>query len=246
MYSYLNGLHKEIQRLRSGSETFGSVKSDLAPKGNTDQENRPVSSGVAGGDNGDQVHDMTPDSRPWFDHMNVFHTPILIGEAADAAFATRFRQALSGPNSPKPKHMLRVNYATDQELMALAESEVVWPSPSRSRLLIGVALKYVGCGYHIVRRSAILESLDQIIQNPSWGDISLHCKLWALLAIGELYSTRSASSWKGFPGLAYFAKAAKLLGVLDERPGINTIEIMNLLVSLVSLPPLPPYTFFFS
>lgn len=164
--------------------------------------------------------------------MNGCHTPILIGEAADAAFATRFRQALFDPHAPQLKHMMRVNYATDQKLLSLAESEVRWPSPSRSKFLVEVSLKHVSRGYHIVRRSSVLESLKRSINDLSWGDSLPRCKLWALFAIGKLHSTRSVGSDKDFPGMAYFAKASRMLGVLDERPGIDSIEIMNLLVSI--------------
>ncbi|KAJ0322464.1 hypothetical protein COL5a_008694 [Colletotrichum fioriniae] len=177
----------------------------------------------------------TLEVRPWFINANVFRTPILIGEVADAAFSTRFRQVISDPYAPQPRHMLRVNYAPDAELMALVKSsDVAWPTPSRSRFLVEVALKYVAHRYHVVRRSAVMRDLEQSIHNPSWGDLMLRSKLWALFAIGELYSTRSIPSEKDFPGMPYFAKASRVLGVLDERPGTDSIEIM-LLLSFYSL-----------
>ncbi|KAI3529766.1 fungal specific transcription factor [Colletotrichum filicis] len=177
----------------------------------------------------------TLEVRPWFINANVFRTPILIGEVADAAFSTRFRQVISDPYAPQPRHMLRVNYAPDAELMALVKSsDVAWPTPSRSRFLVEVALKYVARRYHVVRRSAVMRDLEQSIHNPSWGDLMLRSKLWALFAIGELYSTRSIPSEKDFPGMPYFAKASRVLGVLDERPGTDSIEIM-LLLSFYSL-----------
>ncbi|KAK1716104.1 hypothetical protein CaCOL14_009186 [Colletotrichum acutatum] len=177
----------------------------------------------------------TLEVRPWFINANVFRTPILIGEVADAAFSTRFRQVISDPYAPQPRHMLRVNYAPDAELMALVKSsEIAWPTPSRSRFLVEVALKYVARRYHVVRRSAVMRDLEQSIHNPSWGDLMLRSKLWALFAVGELYSTRSIPSEKDFPGMPYFAKASRVLGVLDERPGTDSIEIM-LLLSFYSL-----------
>lgn len=163
--------------------------------------------------------------------VKVFNTPIFIGEAADAAWATRFRQAIIDPQSRHAKHLPRVNYAQDQQLMHLADSDVPWPSPSRSRFLVEVSLKYVSRSYHVVRRSAVLENLEQSIHNPSWGGAIMRCKFWGLFAIGELYSTRSVPPGKDFPGMAYFAKASKMLGVLDERPSLDSIEIMHLLVS---------------
>ncbi|KAJ3949286.1 uncharacterized protein N0V96_000401 [Colletotrichum fioriniae] len=206
--SYIDGLLDEIRRLKS------QVASQSAS----------TSTSTA-----------TLEVRPWFINANVFRTPILIGEVADAAFSTRFRQVISDPYAPQPRHMLRVNYAPDAELMALVKSsDVAWPTPSRSRFLVEVALKYVARRYHVVRRSAVMRDLEQSIHNPSWGDLMLRSKLWALFAIGELYSTRSIPSEKDFPGMPYFAKASRVLGVLDERPGTDSIEIM-LLLSFYSL-----------
>lgn len=159
--------------------------------------------------------------------MNVLHTPVLIGEASDAAFATRFRQAISEPGH---SHIPRVNYAADDRLLTLSDADCPWPIPSRARLLVNVALKYVSRCYHIVRKSQILEGLEQTIQNPHSTDSLLKSKLWALFAIGEMYSTRTAAKEKNFPGMCYFARATRILRIISERPRIDAIEIRLLLV----------------
>ncbi|KAF7557809.1 hypothetical protein G7Z17_g449 [Cylindrodendrum hubeiense] len=209
-HTYVAGLLDEIQRLKS------QVGNNL-PQSNAVIPDRPPSRIRSPSprrpcvDDGDPSRNATLDVRPWFGSKNGSHTPILIGEAADAAFATRFRQAISDPHVPQPKHMMRVNYATDQELLSLAESEVAWPSPSRARFLVEASLRRVSRCYYIVRRSSVLESLEQSIHDPAWGNSALR---W---------------SDKEFPGMAYFAKASRMLGVLEESPGIDTIEILNLL-----------------
>lgn len=159
--------------------------------------------------------------------MNIPHTPILIGEASDAAFATRFRQAIS---SARHNHLPRINYPTDERLLALSDIDCPWPFPSRARLLVNVALKYVTRCYHIVRRSQILEGLEQTIQNPHSSDSLLKSKLWALFAIGEMYSTRTAAAESNFPGMGYFARATRVLRIISERPRIDAVEIRLLLV----------------
>ncbi|KZL70569.1 fungal specific transcription factor, partial [Colletotrichum incanum] len=236
--SYIDGLLDEIRRLKSQIAQHASnstcpqvdVVTQSSQTGN--RATTPLSG--RGSDNGETTASATLEVRPWFINANVFRTPILIAEVADAAFSTRFRQVISDPFAPQPRHMLRVNYAPDTELMSLVKSEVAWPTPSRSRFLVEVALKYVSRRYHVVRRSLVMENLEQSIHNPSWGDLMLRSKLWALFAIGELYSTRSIPSEKDFPGMAYFAKASRILGVLDERPGTDSIEII-LLLSFYSL-----------
>jgi hypothetical protein len=169
------------------------------------------------------------EERPWFFDMNVLHTPVLIGEASDAAFATRFRQAISEPGH---SHIPRVNYAPDERLLALSDEDCPWPIPSRARLLVNVALKYVSRNYYIVRKSQILEGLEQTILNPNSADSLLRSKLWVLFAIGEMYSTRTAAKDRNFPGMAYFARATRILRIISERPRIDAIEIRLLLVSL--------------
>lgn len=168
------------------------------------------------------------DQRPWFFDMNVPHTPVLIGEASDAAFATRFRQAISNAGL---SHIPRVNYATDERLLALSDIDSPCPIPSRARLLIDVALKHIGRCFHIVRKSQILEGLEQILQNPHSTDSLLKSKLWALFAIGEMYSTRTPAAKENFPGMSFFASATRVLRIVSERPRIDTIEIRLLLVS---------------
>ena len=166
--------------------------------------------------------------------MNIPQTPILIGEASDVAFATRFRQAIS---DAQHNHIPRVNYATDEHLIALSDVDCPWPSPARARLLVNAALKYVTRHYHIVRRSLILEGLEQTLQNPNFNGSLFKSKLWALFAIGEMYSTRTAVVGKNFPGIRYFARATRVLRIVSERPRIDAIEIRLLLVCSLSTAP---------
>ncbi|KAH6689747.1 fungal-specific transcription factor [Plectosphaerella plurivora] len=240
--SYIDGLLDEIQRLKAQSPPALATPGLTVPLSTTTcvaSANDPLRTFTATSsrrpsiDSGDAARNVTLDVRPWFVNTNVFDTPILIGEAADAAFATRFRQAISDPAAPQHKHIPRVNYATDRQLMLLADSDVQWPSPSRCRFLIEVALKYLCRSYHVVRRTAVMENLEQSVHNPAWGDSIQRCKFWALFAVGELYSTRSASD-KDFPGMAYFAKAARILGNSHERPNVESVEI-RLILSFYSL-----------
>ncbi|KAG7133272.1 putative transcriptional regulatory protein C3C7.04 like [Verticillium longisporum] len=167
--------------------------------------------------------------RPWFVPSTDQQTPILIGEVPDASFSTRFRQAISAPHEQPYKHIPRTAFATDERIACLTESECAWPSPSRARFLVEVALRYVSRCYHIVRRSVVMDALEHSIHNPAWGESLIRCKLWGLFAIGELYSARSIAPGKDFPGLPYFAKASRMLSVLSERPTIDAIEIIHLL-----------------
>ncbi|KAH7009938.1 fungal-specific transcription factor domain-containing protein [Ilyonectria destructans] len=222
---YIDDLVAENQRLRSRD---GSSRS----RTNSTQKNvSVVVSGTSYADAPSAIQAPSLETHPWFFNMNIPHTPILIGEASDAAFATRFRQAIS---SARHNHLPRINYPTDERLLALSDIDCPWPFPSRARLLVNVALKYVTRCYHIVRRSQILEGLEQTIQNPHSSDSLLKSKLWALFAIGEMYSTRTAAAESNFPGMGYFARATRVLRIISERPRIDAVEI-RLLLSFYSL-----------
>ncbi|KAH7236465.1 fungal-specific transcription factor domain-containing protein [Fusarium tricinctum] len=220
---YIDDLVAENQRLRNQSV-------DPKPHHEADPVDAPVvPTGQAEAPS--SLQGTLLEERPWFFDMNVLHTPVLIGEASDAAFATRFRQAISEPGH---SHIPRVNYAPDETLLALSDEDCPWPIPSRARLLVNVALKYVSRCYYIVRRSQILEGLEQTIVNPHSTDSLLKSKLWVLFAIGEMYSTRTAAKDRNFPGMAYFARATRILRIISERPRIDAIEV-RLLLSFYSL-----------
>ncbi|KAK1488196.1 fungal specific transcription factor [Colletotrichum tamarilloi] len=165
---------------------------------------------------------------PWFDSLNVFRSPVLIGEAADAAFATRFRQVITDPLAPEPIHLIRLNYASNESMMSLAHVNTPWPGPSRAKFLLEAAMKYIGRSYHIVETQAITECWKQNNHDASLEAIVLRCRTWALFAIGELYVSKSTGV-HGFPGMAYFAQASKALGYLEERPEVETVELYLLL-----------------
>ncbi len=98
-------------------------------------------------------------------------------------------------------------------------------------MLLNVALKYASDQYHIVRKSLILQSLEQSLQNPDSLTRLVRSKLLALFAIGELYSVRVVNKGNDYPGMLYFAKATKAVYIVCERPQFDAIELRLLLVS---------------
>jgi hypothetical protein len=168
---------------------------------------------------------------PWFVNTHVSHPPILIAEASDSAFATRFRQALS---NSQHNHIARIDFPSDQHLLSLSDTDCPWPRPALAQLLVGIALKCLGRCYHIVRRSSVLEELEYITKSNTSPGLFTKCKLWALFAIGEIYAARNSVGEKEFPGIKYFAKAARALCVVSERPNCDMVEIWLLLVSVLS------------
>lgn len=243
--SLLDNLFQEIETLKRQIVTQPQSAENNATENDDSHTTDPSQDGTqrskksSGGTQRDLLVD-TPDGKPetspamstgpWFDSLNIFKSPVLIGEAADAAFATRFRQVIADPSTPEPTHLLRLNHATNESLMSMVDVNVPWPSPSRAKFLLEAAMRYIGRCYHIVQRGAAEEAWEQISHNSSRVGTILRCRSWALFAIGELYITKSIGV-NGFPGMAYFAQASKALAYLDERPEVECVELYLLLVS---------------
>ncbi|KAI9148029.1 LOW QUALITY PROTEIN: putative transcriptional regulatory protein [Paramyrothecium foliicola] len=225
MSSYIDRLLQEIENLKSDQPEPAHAGAPTLQNGINIPPERPSE---------DLPRNPLMEDGPWFAHMKTSGTPIWIGEASDAAFATRFRQTMAVTDD-FANHIPRTHYATEDLLLKMAKSTPQWPSLSRARLLVGAAMRSLCRCYHIVRKSevlALLERLDHNRSNPK--EASYVCKMWAIFAIGELYTTKIGSLDDDFPGLAYFAHANNMLRVIGERPQLDSVETM-LLLSLYSL-----------
>ncbi|KAJ8117867.1 hypothetical protein OPT61_g1032 [Boeremia exigua] len=212
---YVDGLLRENERLRDADLAGPSSGSSVARQSSALEHQETVQNPLV-------------EDRPqgWFFPMSSLDMPIHISEAADAAFATRFREALT----PHSVHIPRTSYVRDEALMLLSESQFTWPTPARARFLVKVALSTVCQYYHIVLPSSIMEALERVIENVNDVDRLIKCKLLALFALGEVYSSRVAAQEATFPGLPYFAQARRMVSIPAERPTMHTVEIALLLV----------------
>lgn len=219
---YIEDLLEENQRLRHESRNSPTVTTELGGGELAQSTGAEVE-----GETAEAIRNPLLEDRPWFVSYHVHGLPIHIGEIADAAFATRFRQAISGSSL---SHIPRTAYADDVKLATLSTSECQWPSPPRARFLVKACLNTICSCYHIVRKSLVLNGLEAVISDPVACDRIFMCKLWAIFALGDVYSTRSSTSGGEFPGLAYYSQASKILIGLSERPRLGEIEVLILLV----------------
>lgn len=169
------------------------------------------------------------EDHPWFMVHEAVDLPIYINETADAAFATRLRQTAS---TEPVSHIPRVQYVDDDTLRSLSESPAVWPSASRLRFLVHTALETACKTWHIVRRSRIETDVENLLRDPEnchWLNAS---KIWALMAIGDAFSSRCKLPGQPFPGARYWARAVQLVHVAMERPWLCMVEVYLLLVSI--------------
>jgi proline utilization trans-activator len=236
LWSYIDDLIRENQQLRAAAQEPGRRTEPPGRPGGSTAQNGAASSpskdksAAAAAEPEANAPGPLLAEGPWFFNLNIPHTPILIGETSDAGFATRFRQAIA-TSSEQKSHIPRTNYPSDERLLTLYDTDCPWPSVVRARLLVRVALKHVSENYHIVRRSETLQGLESTLQNPQLSDSFFKAKLWALFAIGEMYSTRTTSTEDDFPGMRYFVRATRILRIVSERPRLDAIEIRLLLVS---------------
>jgi hypothetical protein len=179
---------------------------------------------------GDDVQNPLLRDRPWF-FTPTPEMPILIGEATDVAFATRFRQDLMGDSQ---KHFARTQNVQDEVILSLCSLDCPWPTPSRARFLTKVMLNTACRRYYLVRKSTTLRLVEQAIANPALCDLMSTCKLFAVFALGELYSRRTCQSAEDFPGVNYYVAASRMLRMISEQPRIDCVEIMMMLVSYLS------------
>ncbi|KAF2015284.1 hypothetical protein BU24DRAFT_441097 [Aaosphaeria arxii CBS 175.79] len=217
---YIETILKDNERLRATTET---------PHGNLadDPIVEPPENAAETAEAQESVRNPLLQDRPWFESLASLDMPIHVTEAADAAFATRFRQTLGSFT----KHMPRMSYVPDENIIQLSNTtQSIWPSPARARFLVQAALSTICRYYHMVRKEVVLESLERAIQNDGIADRLTTSKLYALFALGEVYSTKIHNTQSPFPGLTYFAMCRKMVTVPAERPLLDTLEIVLLLV----------------
>ncbi|KAJ9238576.1 putative C6 transcription factor [Paecilomyces variotii] len=241
--SYLRKLEEESQ-LWKASASPGSTNlpsgSKSVPEDQRRQHgrsNHPGSNeaGEGGPSNPDgDIRNPLIEDRAWFVRDQVSTQPVYIGEAACNAFGTRLRQFLSGdePMAPLPQS----NYVKHKALLRMSDPSFRLPNRTYAHLLIKVALRFLGNDYHLMLRKATLEKLDALYRGQCFDDPILLCRLFAIFAIGELYTNRKATSkMSEVPGTGFFMQAMSLFQDLHEEATVSYIEILVLL-SLFCLP----------
>ncbi|RAK86385.1 hypothetical protein BO79DRAFT_247035 [Aspergillus costaricaensis CBS 115574] len=224
--AYVEGLLREIEQLKArdhrvseqAAEINNSVIDFDQPLDAIDEASQPSQNPLL-------------DEQPWFLPVHSSKVPILIGEVADAVFATRLRQLITGKTL---SHIPRVTYPGHDQILELAKTEIPQPQPSRARFLLRVALEYLEGSFHIVRKSLVCALLEKYLHAPQSLDSLSTCKIFALLALGELHSNRFQNQEAQIAGLAYCSHASRAHGLLEERPSLDSIEV-SLILCLYAL-----------
>ncbi|KAF7537799.1 hypothetical protein G7054_g3477 [Neopestalotiopsis clavispora] len=231
--AYLDRLLSEIEELRRGQTPC---------RHEIERSRQPGQPGSSGNAHPEPIDEARTAQNPilqeshWFERMETSDMPIWIGEISDAAFATRVRQLVMSPQTSS--HIPRTHYVSDDTLWSSSPpvSSPVWPSSVRAKFLVNTALRSIRRSYHIVRCSDILSTLDRLSDGHArdHATLAVMAKMWALFALGELYSSRCIQRDDVFPGLSAFSYASQVLRVVSERPVLDVVEAL-LLLALYSL-----------
>ena len=253
-HSYLNQLETEIETLRSSrhpnEENHGhaegltipqSPTSNLPPEqsiitSQTATETMPAA--AAGIELGPIEHIDTYATKP----LHVRYTSdgdlsarySYVGDAACEAFNTRVRRVLRADDSispPKHDHYFKTNNKGK-----LMNRGLQLPDQGYAMLLIETAERFVGNEYHIFLRRTYLRQFDEAYKPGALRDPVWLCSLFALLALGELYSNlpiRTDTNERTMPGAGFFLQAMDLFEDLYEEPTVSYIETVLLLVSII-------------
>lgn len=224
----MEGLLRENEKLRAQIQVPLENQADVGASAD-------LQSALSGASPDEPAGNPMLEDNPWFMPIDSFNIPILIGEVADAAFTTRLRQVIS---NTALNHIPRTSYPGIEQITNFDASDCGRPGPVHARFLVRTALANISDSYHIVRKSTTWVMLEKYLGKPESTDIFSECKILALFALGELYSSRMANSSTNVPGLPYFSHANRVCGRFLERPSVESIEVALL---LVRIPP-PPHS----
>lgn len=163
---------------------------------------------------------------------------IYVGAAACFAFTDLLRHHVADSAPLPPRHVTVYKHPA---LQRVVNTNYQLPSHTYATMLVQVVLRFVGNDYHLVKKKSFIQKIEQVYAAPTEADPMFLCRMFVVLALGELYLRKSAVSNDGHrvvPGTEYFLQAMSLFRELYEEPDIEYIETLLLIVSAPK-PPLP-------
>lgn len=152
-----------------------------------------------------------------------------IGEATSTAFAGLLHQCLTG--SLDPILVDQEAYTGHSVLKSLMNTELRWPSQAQAYLLAKVALNHLDPVFYSVLAAETLDQIQGVYLTNNFDDPVIKCKLFALFALGEVFSNPCTNDTGApVPGTAYYARAMEYIVFLPERPCVTLVESLLLLV----------------
>ncbi|KAE8382431.1 fungal-specific transcription factor domain-containing protein [Aspergillus bertholletiae] len=220
--SYLEQLLDENQRLLQEK----SQRQDQHLDG-IGETSRSQNQGVLPNHNPDIPNPLMRDNV-WLRPRNSPSFSMYIGEATSAAFAGLLHQCLTGSSDPILTD--QEAYTGDSVLKSLMDTTVPWPSQAQACLLVKIALNHLDPVFYSLLGGEIMQQIQDIYSTSNFNDPITKCKLFALFALGEAFSSPGADKTGApVPGTAYYARAMACIVIMPERPSVTLIESLLLL-----------------
>lgn len=160
--------------------------------------------------------------------------PVFIGEASCTAFGDRLLQCVDTSYSSVTCNTIS-DHITHPAFKRLASKEFQLPNRIQATLLVRRAHSFIGNNYHLFEKKSFFDKLDRAYSSEGNTDLIFTCHLFAMLALGELYShCKTNAADARVPGTLYFVQAVNLLQDLYEVGSIEQVQILLLLVSPIA------------
>ena len=221
--SYLEALESEVSTLKATLSASPSATQEV-PFGPADQH-------------GDNSHSTDPDvANALLDIQNGLfagqHTsqPIFVGEAACTAFGDRLLECVDRNHTDISCNTMR-DHVTHPVFNRLLKNDVTLPTRIQATLLVRRADSFIGHNYHLFEKQSFYSKLDRAYTKKEPADLIWTCHLYAVMALGELYSNCKMASYDcGVPGTPWFVQAVSLLQDIYEVATVEQVQILLLLV----------------
>lgn len=155
--------------------------------------------------------------------------PMFRAEASSETFGGRLLQYIRhDERQPPPRHYA---YFKHPKLHRIMSTDCELPNKNYAKLLVRAVLRFIGGDHHLLLRKSFLVRLEETYQLEVLDDPIWLCRLFVVLALGELYSRGGTKKGPGVPGTGFFMKAMGLFQDMHEEPTVSYIETLLLLVS---------------
>ncbi|KAH8595755.1 fungal-specific transcription factor domain-containing protein [Bisporella sp. PMI_857] len=176
------------------------------------------------------IPDASANSGANFVSDEISIQPRYSGEASSETFGGRLHQYINhGERRPPPRAYV---YYKNPRLLRISSTECNLPNKNYAKLLVRAVLRFVGGDHHLLSRKSFLVKLEETYQQEVLDDPVWLCRLFTVLALGELYSHgRAGGTLKGagVPGTGFFVKAMGFFQDMHEEPSVSYIETLLLL-----------------
>lgn len=192
------------------------------------------------GKSGTTTPDLQPESLKFVsDEISI--QPRYSGEASSETFGDRLHQYIvDGEKRPPPRSYV---YYKNPKLQRISSTEYNLPNKNYAKLLVRAVLRFVGGDHHLLLKKSFLEKIEETYQLEVLDDPVWLCRLFTVLALGELYSGGRAGAPKGtgVPGTGFYVKAMGFFQDMHEEPTVSYIETLLLLVRHQDCNPITQY-----